>query len=196
MSEQPNEKELTTLERTFVKVSIFQTILAVVGILTGCIALYAALNEADAARKQQTASVLPEVIIANSYNRSPEDTRYSFITVNNGIGPGRIRSMRISVGSEAVKTWGEMLAKIGQERPFYGQSQIAGRLVQSGETISIFNTRDAEIVNSIAENRSRIKIEYCYCSVFDECWLPPPSVTELPKPVNQCPIYGDEQFQQ
>lgn len=189
-----NDKSLTRLESTLVRVSVFQTILAVVGILTGCIALYAALNEADAARKQQIASVLPEVIFANSYNNDPERPRFSYIVVNNGIGPGRIRSMRIRVDDKAVPTWTAMLEELGGDVGNYGQSQIAGRLVQAGETISVFETTNAQTANLIIANRNRIKREICYCSVFEDCWLPATSVTELPEPVDQCPIYGNEQF--
>lgn len=190
------EKDFSRLESTLVRVSVFQTILAVVGILTGCIALYAALNEADAARKQQIASVLPEVILANSYNNDRERPRFSFIVVNNGIGPGRIRSMRVQVDQKAVRNWAGMLKALGGEGRSFGQSQIAGRLVQAGETITIFETANPDTVQLIIENRSRISGEICYCSVFEDCWLPAANVTELPEPVDQCPIYGDEQFLQ
>lgn len=56
MDDEPAE-ELTKSERTFVRIALLQTVLAVAGIVTGAIALYAGPTEADAARKQLEASV-------------------------------------------------------------------------------------------------------------------------------------------
>lgn len=189
--------EMTRAERIFVRISVVQTVLAVTGFLIAVIALFAALTEADAVRKQQLASVLPDLVFAQSYQRDEDSARFSFIAVNNGIGPARVKSMQISVDGEAKLDWYSMLVALGMESPGgFGQSQIAGRLVRSGEVIEVLQTTDREVVDAIIDGRSRINFELCFCSVFDECWLPSDSVTEGPTPVDACPEFGDEQFQQ
>ena len=39
-------------------------------------------------------------------------------------------------------------------------------------------------------------VSYCYCSIFDECWLAD-SRQDLqnPEPVEVCPDFGDESFE-
>lgn len=55
----PIESRRDRMERLALRISVVQTALAVMGFFIGSIALYAALNEADAVRKQQQASVWP-----------------------------------------------------------------------------------------------------------------------------------------
>ena len=55
--EQEEMQRLSRIERMTLRMSVIQTVLAVTGFCVALIALYAALNEADAVRKQQQASV-------------------------------------------------------------------------------------------------------------------------------------------
>ncbi|MEM9386007.1 MAG: hypothetical protein AAGA68_13160 [Pseudomonadota bacterium] len=197
VNESRPEQTLSRAEGIFVRISVLQTILALAGLFTGAVALWAALTETDAVRKQQLASVLPDLVFAQSYNEAGEDARFTFLAVNNGIGPARVRAMRVRVDEVAQTDWGAMLTALGAEADYrYGQSQIAGRLVRSGELIEVFQSRDPEVVELILGNRERIDVDVCFCSVFDECWTPTASVTDLPTPVEQCPDYGGEQFLQ
>ena len=190
-------ESLSRAERIFVRISVLQTILALAGLFTGAVALWAALTETEAVRKQQLASVLPDLVFAQSYNEIGDELRFAFIVVNNGIGPARVRSMRVRIDDQAQPDWGSMLRTLGADGSSrFGQSQIAGRLVRSGELIEVFQSRDPQVVALVVENRERITVDVCYCSVFDECWMPNESVTALPKPVDICPDYGDEQFLQ
>ncbi|MEM7284280.1 MAG: hypothetical protein AAF438_21975, partial [Pseudomonadota bacterium] len=162
-----NEKSTPAIEKAFLRISIYQTVLAVVGMFIACIALFAALNEADSARKQQTASVLPELVFAQSFNLANEAPRFSFIAVNNGIGPARVRAMRLSVGDTTVTSWREMTNTLGAKPDvIFGQSQIAGRLIPSAETITVFETTDSELVTLLVSQLEKIKVDLCYCSVF------------------------------
>lgn len=199
ISGQDGDHSLSRSERVFVRISILQTVLALIGILTGTIALYAALNEADAVRKQQKASVYPGIVQAQSYSNDPENPRFSFLVVNNGIGPGRIASLKVTVDDQAVRTWYELTKAIGANETVYnkfGQSQIAGRLIRAGETIEVLQTRNIDLVNALVSEGSRIEIDLCYCSVFEECWIPSGTITDGPIIVEDCPDHGDDQFLQ
>lgn len=59
--------------------------------------------------------------------------------------------------------------------------------------ISAFSTRVPEAVNVLAAPVwERVRITFCYCSIFDLCWLSDWDVTkrEDPTPVRGCPVNG------
>lgn len=199
MTAQPADvrRTLTHAERIFVRISALQTILAVIAMFTGAVALYAALVEADAVRKQQTASVLPDVSISRTYHdRLGESSFMKILAINSGIGPGRVMAMKVTVDDQPVRDWAEMLRAIGSEEIAFGHSQTAGAMVQAGEIRSAFEVKGQSATDTLLKAYPRMRIEICYCSVFDECWTPSNHVTKGPTRVKSCPDYGDAQFQQ
>lgn len=177
-----------------------QTMLAVTGFFVAIVALYAALNEADAVRKQQQASVLPVIQLFNSFDRSEDTMFFTWQMINDGIGPGRIKAMRVTVDGEPVVRLSEMLTKtVGPGD--YGDvpiSSISGRMIRPGQSVIFFDLTGyrEDVLRTFLANWQRVNIEYCYCSVFDQCWTPSERFNEGPQPVKQCPDYGDEQFLQ
>lgn len=212
MDEQ-EERRLTYAERIFVRISLLQTVLAVVGIFTGAVALVAALNEADAVRKQLYASVWPRIETGSDrWSREAVQRReelaglegplFRFTMLNSGIGPARIAAVRVSVDGKARRTWPEVIeALTGMKDVSFGSSTIGGRVIRSGDVVNAMTLlgEPAQLVmDALAdpgESRRRVVIEICYCSVFDECWITADSSTTTePHPVEQCPDFGDEQF--
>src|SRR5215510_1732392 len=95
---EPDKQPLTPAERIFVRISVMQTALAVIGIFTGAVALYATLNESDAVRKQLDASVWPhvetgsdlytkEAVARHEEFHGSEGPLFRFTVLNSGIGP-------------------------------------------------------------------------------------------------------------
>lgn len=188
-------EHMTKAERIFVRLSILQTILAVAGIFTGGVALYAALSEADAVRKQQAASVLPEIVVARSQVINEEEGFFAWNVFNWGIGPGRVRAVRISHEDVSVRTWAELFDRLDLSPPNYSQSQLAGRTFPaSTEAEMLMRVTHLESAAALRDASDDISIEVCYCSVFDECWLMPETFSEGPQAVEVCPDYGDEAF--
>lgn len=189
--------DMTRAERIFVRLSILQTIIAVAGIFTGAVALYAALSEADAVRKQQAAIVLPEIVVAQSQVIGPEEGFFAWNVFNWGIGPGRVRAVRVSYNDEPVRDWSELMEAVDLTDKPYQQSQIAGRTIPAGTDAElIFRTVDREAALKLRSESPHVDIEVCYCSVFDECWMMPNGFSEGPKSVKTCPDFGDEAFLQ
>lgn len=105
--------------------------------------------------------------------------------------------MRVTFDGVVVTGWPDLLQKLGEDPTLsFEQDQIAGRVVKSGETIAVFSTRDLSAAETLFEAGNRIRVETCYCSVFDSCWIPPKSVTDLPTRQLECPSFGIDQFQQ
>ena len=193
---EPEKDDLSRAERIFVRINFVQTILAVAGVFTGAVALYAALNESDAVRKQQRAGVLPYVTVGVSRATGGDEPYFGYRVFNSGIGPGRIAAMRVSVDGEAKQTWRDVLETYfpgGEHRYYYDQA--AGRMISPGTNFSIFNiSGDLDRIRSLSVGAERIRIEMCFCSVFEECWNVSEDMIESPQPVKQCPDYGAEQF--
>lgn len=190
-------EKLTRAERIFVRLSILQTILAVAGIFTGVVALYAALSEADAVRKQQAASVLPEIVVAQSHVIGGDAPFFSWNAFNWGIGPGRVRALQVRYKDEPVHDWSELLNAIGVSGDVsYIQSQLAGRTLPAGETSEIFRITSPEAARVIRDASADVSMELCYCSVFDQCWMMPQTLLDGPQPVKACPDFGEDGFVQ
>ncbi|MEM1397523.1 MAG: hypothetical protein AAGH38_08770, partial [Pseudomonadota bacterium] len=118
MAERPNEPlDLSRAERIFVRISIVQTILAVTGFLIGVIALFAALNEADAVRKQQMASVWPHITIRDFNYGLGGEKSFQLVVGNRGIGPARIMSAEVLLDGKRVKGWQGLVGTLTEGIP-------------------------------------------------------------------------------
>ncbi|MEO0461792.1 MAG: hypothetical protein AAF127_01585 [Pseudomonadota bacterium] len=78
----------------------------------------------------------------------------------------------------------------------FGQNQISGRLVHSNQAIDVFASTDPKLSALLFAQGDRIQIETCYCSVFEQCWVPPKTTNGLPRAVEQCPNFAEDQFEQ
>jgi len=64
----PPVVELSRSERLFLRLSLWQTVLSLVGVFVAFVALYAALTESEAVRRQTAAGVWPYVqLTINDY---------------------------------------------------------------------------------------------------------------------------------
>ena len=86
---------LSHAERSFVRMSFWQTVLSVIGVFIAVIALYAALSESEAVRQQTAASVWPRVQLHVSDHLSDHRAELTVSLTNAGVGPARMRSMRV-----------------------------------------------------------------------------------------------------
>ncbi len=214
MAEAGKDK-LTRAERIFVRISVLQTVLAVVGIFTGAVALYAALIESDAVRRQLDASVWPrlefgtdnwskEAVARSGEWDAEESPLFRFTILNSGIGPARIRSVRVTIDGEPQEAWETGLRKLtGRDLDGFGSSTISGRVLQAGGVINAvsFWGDDASLVRDSLPRSdgdgNRIRIEVCYCAVYDSCWLTDgedEAIGGEPAPVKKCPDFGMNNF--
>lgn len=193
--------DLTRSERIFVRIALLQTVLAVVGIVTGSIALYAGLTEADAARKQQQAAVWPMLQMAiNDYDVGAGEPVFRIMARNAGIGPARISGFRVTVGGRAQSDWNQTLDTLAGSHEGVLRSYFSGRVLSAGEEVEVVLARGDVARAALAKAYAaptRLAWEVCYCSVFDECWLSNSggqSWLKAAAPVAACPDYGKKQF--
>lgn len=191
--DEEQEDRLSRVEKLTLRMSVIQTAIAVTGFFVAIIALYAALNEADAVRKQQQASVWPNMEYHQSFRRVPGDEALEITLINSGIGPARIGMIEFFGDGQPLKSWDDVVMFVAEQTDFgYNNESVAGRVIRAGDEISIFSisTRSAgnEAVAAFLEaaGQQRITGRLCYCSVFAECWMLQSHARD-PEPIQSCP---------
>lgn len=194
-----DSRPLSAAERIFVRISIWQTVLSVAGVFTGAVALYAALNESEAVRRQSAAEVWPFVQLIVSDHVDDASAHFSLTLTNAGVGPARIETARVTFDGEPVRDWSSAVAKYHDgPAPEINQSFVTGRVLSPGEPVRMFHTEDRALVMALQEVLAggRSQLEYCYCSIFDACWLADSAGDiQHPEPVRVCPDFGETEFQ-
>jgi hypothetical protein len=112
-TEQPNppaHDALSRSERLLLRISIWQTVLSVAGIFIAGVALYAALTESEAVRRQTAAAVWPYVQLAVNDHLRESGAVFELTLTNAGVGPAHIRAMRVTFDGEP-KTNGRKRSK-------------------------------------------------------------------------------------
>ncbi|MEO1014990.1 MAG: hypothetical protein AAFX08_07355 [Pseudomonadota bacterium] len=192
MAEPENSSELTRAERIFVRISVVQTILAVTGFLVGVIALFAALNEADAVRKQQMASVWPHVVIRDINYGIAGEERFKVVVGNRGIGPARIMSATVLIDDEPIDSWADIVRPLAEDGNFrFSNVRVSGSVLSPAEDIIAFAVdakyTSKQLVDAVQEltQSRRVNVVICYCSVFDDCFMLD-GLAEATVPVDAC----------
>ncbi|HHL43442.1 MAG TPA: hypothetical protein ENJ42_07490 [Hellea balneolensis] len=192
---------LSKSDKVFLRISIVQTVLAVIAFLTGLIALSATVTESSAIRKQTSASVWPYVQFGVE-NFDPE-TQTMLVRVslkNSGVGPAKLKGMRIALGDRVMKNWEQLLkTAVPDEKPLFVYGFTNNRVMAANDQIDILLIKDPEYAQKVLGNlqTSNLNFEYCYCSIFEECWLvnfSGPAKQDIKK-VKNCPKWGEDTFQ-
>lgn len=190
------------LEKRFLRLTFWQTILSVAGVFTGAVALYAALNESQAVRQQTAASVWPYVQLTITDTSDDESASFALSLDNVGVGPARMQGAVVTYEGKAVPNWQTVTdailpgAALGVD---YGKSSVSRRVLAPGETRIAFQTQHRELALGMqaATYSGALAVTYCYCSIFDDCWLKSsdrPGEDQPNQTVEQCPDLGAAEF--
>lgn len=187
---------MTRAERLFARIAILQTFVSAIALIVGVAALYAALVESSAVRKQLDATVWPYMTLGPSFNVTADgQPRLNLVALNSGIGPAKIRHLRLEVDGKPVRNWNELFTALEIKLPDgYVQSQLTWRVIQSGERLDVL-TLEGTPAQKLRLEGARLSWQLCYCSVFDDCYLLQSRAVE-PAPVAQCPRQDGESFTQ
>jgi hypothetical protein len=146
---------------TATKVSATSTLIAL------C-ALWFTAEQASQARHHARLSVKPFIFVAFYWSGGEAGWR----TGNQGLGPAQIRWFKVLVDGQLQRDWHAVIEKIGIPAPYKILSQAVyfpGLLVPVGGPGRLFwlGSPAAEI---LYRERSRITIQVCFCSLYEECW--------------------------
>lgn len=189
---------LSRTEQHIVRLTFWQTILSVVGVVIAVLALYAALTESAAVRQQTAAAVWPYVqLIIEDYDTG-DAAGFSFSFTNSGVGPARMKGVRLGIDGRAIRDWSELVASTGGNGSAgVNRNWISNRVLRPDETVVVFDTKDPALARALVNlvGKPGSTLAFCYCSIFDDCWLADSGRgAEGPEPVEACPDYGDATY--
>lgn len=210
MSEEPSEPQdeqpqdtpaapaFSETEKMFVRLTLWQTVLAVAGVIIAVVALYAALTESAAVRHQTSAAVWPFVQFSIDDYDTEGAASFKMSFTNAGVGPARMRDLRLIINGEPMRSWEHAVRQLGGDTTAHvGRSFLNDRVLSPDESIAMISTDDPDLARrfqaAIADPNN--SITYCYCSIFDECWLADSRQDiQNPEPVEECPDFGDAAY--
>ena len=193
-----NSEPTSNTDQRFVRLAWWQTVLSVVGVLIAVIALYAALIESRAVRQQTAAAVWPFVQLAIEDFDTGEQAGFSMGLTNVGVGPAKMQDVKIILNGVAIRDSAQLLAtmNVPATTPI-SRNFISRRVLRPDETVVMFSTHDVALVRKLqsAMRTPQNAISYCYCSIFEDCWLADSQQDlQSPKSVERCPDFGVEAF--
>lgn len=118
--------------------------------------------------------------------------------LNPGVGPAHEESLRVTVDGKYVRSVKELyaaslrVAATGGVWPFANEmveNDVRTRFIAPGQQQTVFRISkrpdNAQLWDRLDAAQSRWDIDFCYCSVFNECWRVPSKWAE-PEPVKEC----------
>lgn len=189
---------MADVERSFVRMTFWQTVLSLVGVFIAVVALYAALVESAAVRQQTAAAVWPFVQLMIEDYDTGEQAGFSLSFKNVGVGPARVRGISLVIGGEAMHDWSHIVEAVGGDPASpVNRNFLRGRVLPPDGRVELIGTNAPELARKLqaAIARPDKHIRYCYCSIFDECWLVDSQRDpQYPQPVASCPDFGADGY--
>ena len=150
-------------------------------------------------RRQQTAAaVWPFVQLMLEDYDTGDAAGFTIAFTNAGVGPAKMQDVRLSVDGKVIRNWSELVASVGGDAgAAVNRSFIADRVLRPDEKVVVFSTTDADLARKLvgAVIKPRGALTFCYCSIFDECWLADSRKDlQSPEMVEACPDFGYETY--
>lgn len=183
-AESSRTNSLLRAEHHIIRLTFWQTVLSVVGVVIAVLALYAALTESAAVRQQTAAAVWPFVQLIVENHDTSDSAGFSFAFTNAGVGPARMQDVRVSIDGKATRNWSELIAAVdGDTGAAINRNFISDRVLRPDEKVVVFGTTDPDLARKLigAISKPKSTLTFCYCSIFDQCWLAD-SVKDLQAP--------------
>jgi hypothetical protein len=171
-------------------------------LVTSVCSIVIAIHHGHTMEKLVQANSIP-YLVGGISTATPEGVEVlSLDLLNRGVGPAHERSLRVKVDGQYVTSVDELIAKslepaqaaeVAQAKKDKVlrvlQNNVRTRFVPGGDQQLVFhiaktpeNTRYWEMLDTA---QAKWDVEYCYCSVFEDCWEVRGVFSE-PKPVDEC----------
>jgi hypothetical protein len=117
--------------------------------------------------------------------------------LNRGVGPAHEQSLRVKADGRYVSSLHDLIvASLGPEQAAEAgkvlepmQNRVKTRFIPGGQEQLVFRIRktpeNAQYLDQLKTAQKRWEIEYCFCSVFQDCWQVLGKWQE-PVPVGKC----------
>ncbi len=109
-----------------------------------------------------------------------------------------MRALRLIINGEPIRDWEHAVTLLdGKITAPVARNFVSDRVISPDETVDIISTMDPDLARRFqaAVANPNTSVTYCYCSIFDECWLADSQKDiQNPEPVDECPDFGDAVF--
>ena len=171
-------------------------------LVTSVCSIVIAIHHGHTMEKLVQANSIP-YLVGGISTATPEGERVlSLDFLNRGIGPAHERSLRVKVDGQYVRSMNELItqslppdqaAEVLQARKdnILGvlKNNVRTRFVATNEPQLVFRIartpENVRVWDMLEATNGRWDIEYCYCSVFNECWEVK-GASGVPAPVDEC----------
>ena len=171
-------------------------------LVTSICSIVIAIHHGHTMEKLVQANSIPYLIGGFSTATTEGDDVLSLDFLNRGVGPAHERSLRVTVDGQYARSLNELIAKslppdqatevtkAKADRIIRVlQNNVRTRFVGAGQPQMVFRIaktlENARLWDLLGKAQDRWDIEYCYCSVFDECWAVKGKFSE-PQPADEC----------
>jgi hypothetical protein len=150
---------------------------------------------------QSRASVWPSVSIGENDTHTPTEDMFAWRVDNNGVGPAKIESVVVNLDGKPYGNWQTLSAVLAPGHPFHAaQSSVNGLVLPPSlnreTTVEMVKLSDPVLARAFHDAQSRFKIEICYCSVYDDCWIANINDRGERPMIDRCETAGTTQFEQ
>ena len=160
-----------------------EMIMAVSALLVSLVTAAATIHSAYTSRAYARASLWPSLGGGVSYN----ENGFRFLMMNRGTGPAIIQSMRVQYDGKPMQSWQQLLEQFDPKFSGSWGSSFASRItLPANQMLDALTVRDKKLARQMYDASDKLKVDICYCSVFDECWITS-DVLQQNQPVAQCP---------
>lgn len=167
-----------------------EMIMAVSALLVSLVTAAATIHSAYTSRSYARASLWPSLGAGVSFN----ETGFRVLLMNRGTGPAIIQSMRVQYNGKPLQSWQQLLDQFDVK--FHGNwgSSFASRVtLPANQMLEALSVKDKTLARQMYDASDKLKIEVCYCSVYDECWITS-DVLQQNQSVAQCPARTEWSF--
>lgn len=132
-------------------------------------------------RKYRKLAIPPKVVISYLMNERGS----GFVLTNASSGPAVIYWTTVTVDGTVMSTWADVSAALSSKTMLEFSSIIPADMLKPESQQPIFWVDGDALDNAWQGKASRIEIETCYCSIFEECWVTS-RLKPDPRPINSC----------
>lgn len=125
---------------------------------------------------QARASVWPYLSIGYTYSSDTDENAFIWRVDNNGVGPARVERVSLTLDAHPMKHWTDVLIALGFNGKLHlSTSSISGEVIPPSlnrETgINVIHINDRDVGAAFKNAVDRFRMDICYCSVYDDCWI-------------------------
>ena len=186
-------------------VSITAMITAVAAVVVAILQTQVMHDEAALEREHARLSVQPSILVYSHSSVGDSGGSFAFGMINQGLGPAVVEGFSVEIEGETGVNWAQAIALAtegtvqlrGEKRNVRDISESSinnGMIIPAGSNIRPIdlgtNTEVAALLRPIGE---KIKVSFCYCSLYQECWHANNQQTR-PTKVENCQAFQKDVF--